>query len=224
MPTALRSPPGSSRPTLPYARDGLCLVRTFLPAADFDRVRTECRRLRGKMKLEKHTMAKGRVGCFVDRRSETHRILTSDAVRAQISDRVGRPMEPSSYPIELRSYRVGAQMPWHRDDQLYDQAQCEVVICLDNDSDSRTEWLDATGAPRSEWTRPNVALLVRGGETGAAHRVTSLRRGERTILKMVWTVPGSTPLPALYDYFDALPGLRRRVRRGLERQRTHRRR
>ncbi len=204
---------------LPYERDGLCVVQTFLAPATFEQVRADCRRLRAKMRLEKHSMATGRVGCFVDKRSVTHRLLTSEAVRAKVSKRVGRPMEPSAYPIELRSYRVGAQMPWHRGDQLLDRAQCEVVICVDNDSDSRTEWIDAGGEHTAKWTPPNMALLVRGGDTGAAHRVTPLKRGERTILKMVWVVPGSTPLPAFYDYFDALPGLRSKVRKGIERSR-----
>ena len=148
----------------------------------------------------------------------------SDAVRAKVARLVGQPMEPSVHPIELRSYGVGAEMTWHRDDQLYDQAQCEVVLCLDNTSDSRTEWIDAGGQSVAEWTPPNMALLVRGGETGAAHRVLPLKRGTRTILKMVWAVPGSTPLPAFYEHFDAFPGLRRKVLRGLQKPDRGRRR
>lgn len=212
--------PHSSRRPLPYEQDGLCVVRSFLAQAEFERVRDACRRLRRKMKREKDSMATGRVGCFIDRRTDIHQILTSEVVRARVSRLVGQPMELSAYPIELRSYPVGAQMPWHHDDQLYDRAQCEVVICVDNDSDSRTEWIDASGEHTAEWTPPNMALLVRGGDSGAAHRVTPVKRGERTILKMVWAVPGSTPLPAFYDYFDSLPGLRRKVRRGMERTRA----
>lgn len=189
------------------------MVRRFLSEEAFAAVRAECRRLRGRSKRERGSLAVGRLGCFVDRRSETHRLLTAAPVADQIARLVGRPMEPSAYPIELRSYGVGAEMAWHRDDQLYEDPQCELVLCLDNDSDSRTEWVDAQGVRAAEWTPPNVALLVRGGETGAAHRVTPLRRGERTILKMVWTVPGSPARPALTDHLDSLPGLRRRDRR-----------
>lgn len=207
--------PVSRRP-LPYIRDGVCTARAFLPQADFEQVRDDCRRLHRKMKREKNSVASGRMGCFVDRRSQTHRVLTSEAVLARVSRLVGQPMEMSAHPIELRCYRVGAEMTWHRDDQLYNQAQCELVLCLHNSSDSRTEWIDAKGEHFAEWTPPNTALLVRGGDTGAAHRVTPLKRGERTILKMVWAVPGSTPLPAFYEHFDALPGLRRKVRRGLQ--------
>jgi hypothetical protein len=202
--------------TTAYERDGICAVRAFLPDADFTRVREDCRRLRGKMKREKDCLAVGRAGCFVDRRSETQRILTAAPVVARISRLVGRPMAPSPHPLELRTYRIGAEMAWHRDDQLHDDPQCELVLCLDNDSDSRTEWEDARGERFSEWTGPNLALLVRGGETGAPHRVTPLRRGERTILKMVWTVPGSAPRPELFDHLDSLPGLRRKAKRGVQ--------
>ena len=219
LPRPHRPMPPQHPRRLPYERDGLCVVRTFLPPADFALLRDECRRLRGKMKREKNSMATGRVGCFIDRRSPTHQLLTSAAVRARVARLVGQPVELSDCPIELRSYRKGAQMPWHRDDQLYDHAQCEVVICVDNDTDSRTEWIDAQGRQRAEWTPPNMALLVRGGATGAAHRVTPVKRGERTILKMVWAAPGSTPLPSFCDHLDALPGLRARVRRSVERGR-----
>ena len=200
----------------PYVRDGVCLSRAFLTEAEFAQVRDDCRRLHRKMKREKNSVASGRMGCFVDRRSETHRVLTSTSVVERVARLVGQPMEASPHPIELRCYRVGAEMTWHRDDQLYDAAQCELVLCLQNSSDSVTEWVDGEGQQLSEWTRPNTALLVRAGDTGAAHRVTPLKRGERTILKMVWAVPGSTPLPAFFEHFDAFPGLRRKVRRGLQ--------
>jgi hypothetical protein len=209
--------------TTPYARDGIRPVRAFLPAADFARVLADVRPLHGRMKWEKDCLAVGRAGCFVDARSETQRILTSPAVVARISRLVGQPMEPSPYPLELRTYRTGAEMAWHRDDQLHATPQCELVLCLDNDSDSRTEWEDAAGERFSEWTGPNVALLVRGGPTGARHRVTPLRRGQRTILKMVWAEPGSAPRPELFDHLDSLPGLRTKAKRGVRKAGRRRR-
>lgn len=204
--------------TTAYARHGIHAVPAFLPDADFARVLADCRTLRGRMKREKDCLAVGRAGCFVDRRSETQRILTSPAVVARITRLVGQPMEPSPYPLELRTYRTGAEMAWHRDDQLHEDPQCELVLCLDNDSDSRTEWEDADGGRFSEWTGPNVALLVRGGPTGAPHRVTPLRRGQRTILKMVWSVPGSAPRPELFEHLDSLPGLRGKAKRGVQKR------
>ena len=196
------------RRSTPYSRDGVAFIAEFLPAADFTKVRDDCRSLRGGMKLEKDSIAIGRMGRYVDSRSAAHKLLTSSPVVERVSRLVGGEVEPSEYPIELRSYRAGSGMDWHQDDQLYEDAQCELVLCLDNDSDSRTEWIDAKGDQHSEWTPPNSALLVRAGDTGAAHRVIPLKTGERTILKMVWTVPGSAKLDSFYEHIDSLPGLR----------------
>lgn len=218
----------TSKNALRYARDGLLFVPDFLPAADFAAVRDECRSMRGAMKAEKGSFAIGRAGRFVDSRSKTHRLLTSEAAVQRVSGLVGARLEPSEYPIELRAYRPGSSMSWHRDDQLYAEPQCELVLCLDNSSDSRTEWLDADGELHAAWTPPNSVLLLRAGDTGAAHRVIPLKVGERTILKMMWAAPECARLDAFYKNIDSLPGLRSRrlkqVGRGDERRHRRRRR
>ena len=48
---------------------------------------------------------------------------------------------------------------------------------------------------------------------GARHRVQPLKRGERTILKMVWAVEGAARLEDRFHvHLDSLPGLRDRQR------------
>ena len=196
-----------------FQRDGVAFVSEFLPPAVFARICDDIRSVRGGMKLEKDSIAVGRLGRYVDSRSEAHDCLTSDAVIQRVSRLVGAPVEPSEYPIELRSYRAGSGMEWHQDDLLYDLPQCELVICIDNSSDSRTEWIDAGGELHAEWTPPNSALLVRAGETGAKHRVQSLKRGERTIIKSVWTTAEAKALESFYQHIDSFPGLRNKERR-----------
>jgi hypothetical protein len=108
-------------------------------------------------------------------------------------------------------YRTGAGMEWHVDDLLYAPPQCELVLVLDNTSDSVTEFVDGEGTLHSEWTPPNSALLVRAG--GARHRVQPLRRGERSIIKMVWAHEGSSREEERYHtHLDSMPGLRKRQR------------
>lgn len=199
---------GATKQSLRYTRDGLLFVPNFLPAADFAAVRADCRSVRGAMKPEKGSLAIGRAGHYVDSRSKTHQLLTSAPIAERIARLVGAPLEPSGYPIELRAYRTGASMGWHQDDQLYTDPQCEFVLCLDNTSDSRTEWIDASGEHHAEWTPPNSVLLIRAGESGAAHRVVPLKTGSRTILKVVWATPGSDKLDSFYENIDSLPGLR----------------
>ena len=180
----------------------------------FALIREDTRALRGNMKPEKGSMAVGRLGRVLDSRSEAHRLLTSDDVATRLNRLVGSPMRPlvaSEYPIELRVYRSGSGMEWHVDDALYDEPQCEIVLVLDNDSDSVTEFIDASGQLQSEWTPPNSALLVRA--SGARHRVQPLRRGERSILKMVWQAEGAVPLEGrFHTHLDSFPGLRAKQR------------
>ena len=111
-------------------------------------------------------MAVGRYGRMLDNRSDAHICLASDATTKRINRIAGFPSPPlitSEYPMELRVYRVGAGMDWHVDDCLFDRPQCEVVLVLENTSDSFTEFIDADGVLHSEWTPPNSALLVRAG-------------------------------------------------------------
>ena len=220
----------------PYMRDGVVFVeRGFLAPDDFETVAIECRSLRSKMKLEKNSIAIGRTGYCLTPRSSPNAwdVLTSDSVISRIGRLVGRdpglpPLVADDYPPEVRTYRAGSGMEWHQDEQLYEEPQCEVVLCIENTSDSYTEWEGSGGAEdcHSFWTPPNSALLVRAGPTGARHRVRTLQRGERTIVKMVFSAPGSGRLPEFYAHLDSFPGLRRApsTRRAEDSQRQKRRR
>ena len=56
---------------------------------------------------------------------------------------------------------------------------------MQNTSNSVTEWKDLEGGRGREWTEPNSAVIIRA-ET-AVHRVTAVGRGERSILKLLYT-------------------------------------
>mgnify|MGYP001804355112 CR=1 FL=1 len=51
----------------------------------------------------------------------------------------------ADFPVEFRVYPSGSFMDWHRDCLLYQTPQLEVVFCVENSSDSRTEWIDLSG-------------------------------------------------------------------------------
>ena len=76
----------------------------------------------------------------------------------------------------------------------------------------------ASPVKHSEWTPPNSALLVRAG--GARHRVQPLKRGERTIVKLVYKAEGSSPVAEGWRHLDSLPGLRAKQRPGRKEQRS----
>ena len=143
--------------------------------------------MRRYFKRELDCIATGRMGCCVDARSLAHRSMMSAEISEALSEITGRTLVPSEYPVELRMYTTHAEMGWHQDDTLYVEPQVEVVLTLENTSDSETEWIDARGERHAQWTAPNSALIVSAGDEGPLHRVTPLRRGERTILKLCYT-------------------------------------
>jgi len=88
-------------------------------------------------------------------------------------------------PIEYRKYVIGSYMDWHKDQQMLpDQLQYECVITLTNNSDSFT-LLKCENGVKEISTTPNSLLIVRA--KGITHKVTRLGKGERTILKMVFS-------------------------------------
>ena len=143
------------------ANGGILYMENFLDPVQFEAVSKECRSLRKFFKRELDSIATGRMGCCVDSRSELHRSVMSDALTAKLSCVTGRSLFPSEYPVEVRLYTTKAEMGWHRDDTLYTEPQTEVVLTLDNNSDSYTQWLDPSGERHERWTAPNSAIVVR---------------------------------------------------------------
>lgn len=196
-----------------FQLNGGALYReNFLSPAEFEAVRRECRTMRGQMKAEKDSIALRRLGLCLDRRSVSHATLMSPAVAGAIARLTGaEELEPSEFPLELRHYVSGAQMDWHTDDVLYDPPQTEVILTLENDADCFTEWIGANGERECVWTEPNSILVVRAGAEGPKHRVTPVKRGERTIIKLVFHQPGCEKTPNFYAHINSFPGAQRSV-------------
>ena len=160
-------------------------------------------------------MAVGRLGRVLDRRAAGFDVLSTGVVQ-KVNRHAGSTFGLSEFPVELRLYKRGSSMEWHRDDVLYaPEPQCEVVLTLENSSDAVTEWADAEGELHSHWTPPNSALLVRAGESGARHRVSELKRGERLILKMVFAPSGSERAAGFLEATAKLHGVSPKSARAL---------
>ena len=104
---------------------------------------------------------------------------------SRLSSITGQRLFLSDFPLEYRAYPVGSHMSWHRDECLFSVPQVELVLTVTNSSDSATEWQDGRGLVHRQWTEPNSLLLVRAN--GALHRVLPVNRGDRTIIKCVFT-------------------------------------
>ncbi|KAL1522943.1 hypothetical protein AB1Y20_017907 [Prymnesium parvum] len=213
--------PGLSGTARSFDQDGFVYIPSLLPSDAFDKVQRECRSYRSRLKPERNSIANGRLGHVLDSRSVAHQTFLTDTMSKRLQSLLGMddPFVPSEFPIELRHYPHSSGMQWHQDDMLYTQPQCEFVFTVDNDSDSFTEWIDAQNCTSSVWTVPNSLLAIRAGATGPTHRVTPVTRGQRTILKFVYTT-GGEKLPDFYAHIDSFPGHRASTKQSTRRQRA----
>ena len=168
-------------------RLGVAYVPAFLPAGEFQAVCEECRALRGRLGSETNAVAHGRRVLPLEAAGApaTYGAFRSPETLRRVVSLVGKDVELGEFPIEYRMYPRGSSMDWHLDEALYADPQYEVVLTLENTSNSVTEWKDLEGGRGREWTEPNSAVIIRA-ET-AVHRVTAVGRGERSILKLLYT-------------------------------------
>ena len=144
------------------------------------------------LKKEINSLAKGRFGCRIDRKSELHEMFSHSRILSRIKRATGREKSnlviPPDFPLEIRKYGIGAHMPFHFDEQLYKHPQLELVFTIENTSDSYTCWIDSTGATQKLRTEPNSLLCIQA--TTVKHAVTPLKKGERVILKGLLVAEG----------------------------------
>jgi len=194
---------------------GLVYMRSFFESAavrastnrchhshppQFEAASKECAQLRGRLRSERSAIAVGRLGAYLPARAARApqnaltplqpecllaRLFAAPSVAARLSAVTGQALSLSDYPLELRLYGPGAGMAWHRDEQLFAVPQVELVLTLWNSSDSATEWQDAAGRLRSQRTESNSVLALRA--LGPHHRVLPVARGERAIVKVVFS-------------------------------------
>ena len=110
----------------------------------------------------------------------------------------------SKIPIEYRMYQLHNGMNWHKDILLYKKPQYECVYTLKNTSDSQTEYIDHNGKKHSQWTEPNSIMIVRAD--GYYHHVKPVTKGEREILKLVYTQTNKLNPRTIVEYNQALNG------------------
>lgn len=136
---------------------------------------------------ENHPLAPGRTMTRIQNGTRTHQVFTSPQVTEWFQKVFNCRLVPGheKVPIEYRRYPVGCSgMGWHRDTPLIGK-QYECVYTVTNTSDSQTLYKDFFGRVHSVWTEPGSLIVVQAG--GVRHAVTPVTRGERSIVKFVFT-------------------------------------
>ena len=158
------------------------------------------------LKREKASLATKRRSAAVPPTSACAKVFSNPRLLRTLREITGEEtLALGDFPIELRVCDVGSAMDWHKDVVMYDPPQWECVFTVRNDSDSVTEWIvdedeDETRAVR---TRAGSVFVVRAG--GATHRVLPSTRGERVVVKVLYTTETRVKTEAFAEILDSAP-------------------
>ena len=120
-----------------------------------------------------------------DLKNEKFRLVTP-LNNDKINKIVGKKLFKSNFPIEYRIYPTKSPgMRCHTDTLLYDLPQYEVVLTINNTSDSYTTWYSYNNKEYKIYTKPNSLLLVKA--KGNRHCVSPINKGNRSIIKYIYT-------------------------------------
>ncbi len=150
----------------------------------------ECNVLRPYLK-ENYSKFVNRKTIVVDKNSYINTIFYGNNFINYLNNILGFGVKPSTnLPIEFRIYEKGGKMLWHRD--LVDNVnkncpQIEIVYTLENNSDSKTVWIDDDTNKMHDIITQNNSIIITQGN-GASHMVTSVNTGYRSIIKIAYDI------------------------------------
>ena len=158
------------------------------------------------LKREKASLATKRRSAAVPPASPCAAVFSNPRLLRTLREITGEEtLALGDFPIEVRACDVGSAMDWHKDVVMYDPPQWECVFTVRNDSDSVTEWIvdDDEDETRAVRTRAGSVFVVRAG--GATHRVLPSTRGERVVVKVLYTTETRVKTEAFAEILDSAP-------------------
>ena len=165
-----------------------------LTQEQYHRVLDECHLLQPYLK-ENHGERVKRKTIQIEPHSYVSTLFYGNPFLDYLHTRLGFRVTPSSIPIEFRMYEKGGMMDWHRDvvhSLVRNCPQIEIVFTLENNSDSKTLWIEETknGVTQEvthEVVTQNNSILITQGN-GAYHKVTPVSTGYRSIIKIAYDI------------------------------------
>ena len=110
-----------------------------------------------------------------------------------------------TWPIEYRKYPKGSTgMRWHMDSSLFTPDCLEVVLTINNTSDSKFLWREGFNI-KSKSIKPKSNTLAVVTPKTILHSVSSVNNGYRTILKFIIQHPKSNPTQTYHDEIKKCP-------------------
>ena len=161
-----------------------------LPKEEYHTILEECNLL--KPYLKEHNFEKiKRKYIVIDKNSYLNTIFYGNTFLNYLCPLLGFRVKPSNrLPIEFRLYETGGMIDWHRDYVDKNFIHCppiEIVFTLENNSDSKTVWIDDDTNEQHEIITENNSIIITQGN-GALHKVTPVSTGYRSIIKIAYDI------------------------------------
>jgi len=160
-------------------KDEVYYIKNILSEEDYEYVKNYTKSIKN-LKYEKFRHVKP----IYDKRIND--IFYSNKMIDKINKIINNKIIKSDFPIEYRIYPEGSKgMYCHKDTQLYNKPQYEVVFTINNESDSYTNWYSYLGFNNKIYTDSNSIIIVKAQEN--THCVSPINKGYRSILKLIYT-------------------------------------
>ena len=165
-------------------RHDIWIENNFFEDNKFSKISNYCKKLLNDLKEDERTDDRKTLCLHPEKHKEVYDLIYDDPKFNEyiksISTRKYR-LRPT-FPIELRMYPTGSKgMRWHMDTSMFSPDCFEVVLTLENTSDSK--FLYDLMFTKEVDPKPNTMAIVK--PLSVFHKVTPVTKGYRTILKFV---------------------------------------
>ena len=165
-------------------RNDIWIEDNFFEEEKFTKINDYCKSLLNDLQEDERTSDRRTLCLHPEKHKEVYDMIYDDQKFNEyiksISSKKYR-IRPT-FPIELRMYPTGSNgMRWHMDTSMFSPDCFEVVLTLENTSDSK--FLYDLMFTKEVEPKPNTLAIVK--PVSVFHKVTPVTKGYRTILKFV---------------------------------------
>lgn len=166
------------------ARSDIWIEDNFFDNQKFNKINNYCKQLLNNLQDDERTKDRKTLCLHPQKHKEIYDLIYDDPkfneYIQKISDKNYK--KRPTFPIELRMYPTGSNgMRWHMDTPMFTPNCFEVVLTLENTSDSK--FLYDILFTKEVIPKPNTLAIVK--PVSVLHKVTPVTVGYRTILKFV---------------------------------------
>ena len=184
--------------------DNIFFYNNFLSDEDFNKINKICKKK--KFKNDVRVNSRKTICLFNNENNELYDLIYKNKKLKKIIKNITNKNYKiyPDFPIEFRVYPPGSSgMRWHKDSSLFYPDCLELVLTLENYSESKFQWIDKNN--KINYIKPKSNTLVIVKPSTVLHNVTPTGNGYRTILKFVIQFENSIKKPAFYKEIKNCP-------------------